>query len=229
MNLRLLKRLRRLGAASLLIVTCLCGAPAQAQSGVDQDRKVTLALKDSPLRAAIDALFQGSGLQYAIDPNVPNVPVTINLRDVGFQAALRILVRQAAVAVPGLTSSREGDVYMIRIRPPAPPVQLATEDVPPEYTDEESKPTWDRIVIQFNNVAVFVLAFGGQMLPTEADVLLGNQNGGQNGNGQSGGYGQQQGLGNNNNLFGNSNSFGSSNSFGNSNPFNSGNSYTGRF
>src|SRR5689334_7559484 len=94
------RRLRRALTAAILATVGLLGSvsPVRAQ---DPDRKVTLNLKDTPLRSAIDALFQGTGLQYAVDPNVPNVPLTITLRDVGLQAALRILIRQAALAVPG--------------------------------------------------------------------------------------------------------------------------------
>lgn len=80
------------------------------------DRKITLDLRDMPLRDAIALLFKGSGLQYAIDPNVPNVPITLNIRDISLPAALRLIVRQAAIEAPGLTVSKEGEVYLIQRR-----------------------------------------------------------------------------------------------------------------
>src|SRR5579862_1875396 len=92
-------------------------AGAAAGTGVGADKKVTLNLKDTPLRTAIDLLFAGSGLQYAVEPNVPNVPITLMIRDVTLQQALRLLVRLAAVQVPGLTSQRDGDIFIVRIRP----------------------------------------------------------------------------------------------------------------
>jgi hypothetical protein len=170
--------------------------PAFAQ---EAEKKVTLNLKDVPLRSAIDALFQGTGLQYSVDPNVPNVPVTLNIRDVGLQPALRILIRQAAVAVPGLTVSREGDIYVVKIRQAVTAPPPVAEDAPPEFGDQQTDVTWEKIPVQFNNVAVFVLAFGGQMLPTEADVLLGGGGGGgfggQGGGFGGGGFGGQGGFG----------------------------------
>jgi type II secretory pathway component GspD/PulD (secretin) len=131
--------------------------PAHAQ---DVDKKVTLNLKDIPLKSAIDALFAGTGLQYSVDPNVQNVPVNLTIRDVGLQAALRLLIRQAATLQPGLTFSKDGDIYVIKIRKEAPQSAAPTEEAPPEYTDQATEFNWERIPIQFNNVAVFTLAFG---------------------------------------------------------------------
>jgi hypothetical protein len=201
--------LAALGAAALGIT-----APTRARAQADGERKVTLNLKDVPLRSAVDALFQGSGLQYATAPNVPNVPITLNIREVPLQTALRALIRQAAVAVPGLTVSRSADLFEIRIRQRVPPTAEPAEDRAPEY-DVEAEPVWEKIPVQFNNVAVFVLAFGGQMLPTEADVLM--QSGGLGGMGGGyGGYGSQ-GLGQGGG-FGLGSTFGSGfgNGFGNS-------------
>src|SRR3569623_1561177 len=170
---------------SLAVMAVLAGmlmssGPARAQAP-NTDKKVTLNLKDVPLRSAIDALFQGTGLQYSVDPNVLNVPVTLNIRDIGLQAALRLLVRQAATAQPGLTFSKDGDIFVVKIRTEHPLPPPTTEDTPPEYTDQASEFTWEKIPIQFNNAAVFTLAFGGTMLPTEADVLMGMSGGGMGG------------------------------------------------
>src|SRR5687768_12353383 len=52
-------------------------------------KKVTVNFENTPLRTAIDLLFAGSGLQYSLDPNVQNVPVTLKVRDVSIQQALR--------------------------------------------------------------------------------------------------------------------------------------------
>ncbi|MCC2671641.1 MAG: hypothetical protein K0Q72_4112, partial [Armatimonadetes bacterium] len=166
--------------------------PARAQAP-DSDKKVTVNLRDIPLRSAVDSLFAGTGLQYSVDPNVMNVPVNLTLRDVGVQAALRLLVRQAASVQPGLTFSKDGDIYQIRVRQAvvAAPVP---EDLPPEFTAEKTEFTWEKIPIQFNNVAVFVMAFGGQMLPSEADVLMGGQGGGGM-NGMNGGMNGMNGGG----------------------------------
>jgi hypothetical protein len=202
--------LAKLGRATLALSLALVSvaplfgpAPVRAQ---EVEKKVTLNLKDVPLRDAIDALFRGTGLQFTVDPNVPNVPVTLNIRDVGLQQALRIMVRQAAVAVPGLVATRGGDIWEIRIRQAAPPPVADPLDRGPEYPENfDPNLTWEKIQIQFNNVAVFVLAFNGQMLPTEADVLLGGSGFG----GQGGGFGNQGGgFGNQGGGFGNQGGFG---------------------
>jgi len=181
--------------AGIVLSGSLMSAPAYAQAP-DADKKVTVNLKDIPLRAAIDALFAGTGYQYSVNPDVQNVPVNLNIRDIGLQPALRLLIRQAATAQPGLTFSKDGEIFVIKIRRenlnPLPPM----EDAPPEFTDEDTEFQWEKIPVQFNNVAVFVMAFSGQMLPTEADVLLGG-GGGMGGGmgGMGGGMGGMGGMG----------------------------------
>src|SRR5688500_15518456 len=138
------------GAALLAVTVALAPAPARAQ---DPDKKVTLNLRDTPLRDAINLLFTGSGLQYSVDPNVPNVPVTLNVRDTTLTQALRLIIKQAAGVAPGLTFNRDGDIYTVRIRPPmaaAPPDQ--GPEVPPEGLADASELVWEKIPIQFNDV-----------------------------------------------------------------------------
>ena len=186
---------RRLIALAAVAFACvsvgLSARPASAQgtaADAGADKKITLDLRDIPLRDAIGLLFKGSGLQYTIDPNIQNVPITLNIRDIALPAALRLIVRQAAVSMPGLTSAKEGDIYMVRIRQAAPTTAPPVEEAPPDQQASDQDLTWEKIPIQFNNVAVFALAFGGTMLPTEQDVLL-NSSGGGMGGGMGGGYG----------------------------------------
>jgi hypothetical protein len=183
---------RCLGASAAILMSLSLAAlpaPARAQdSAVSVERKITLDLRETPLRDAVALLFRGSGLQYAIDPNVTNVPITLNIRDVPLESALRLVIRQAASLVPGLTSTRDGNIYSVRIRQAAPMPQATLEEQPPEYTAGETELTWEKIPIQFNNVAVFALAFGGTMLPTEDMVIGGGMMGGGMG-GMGGGYG----------------------------------------
>src|SRR5438093_759422 len=100
----------------LLTAAMLAAAAAPGIVRADnEDRKVTLNLRDSPLRQAIELLFSGSGLQYSIAPNVPDVPINMNVRDINVQAALRLVVKQASIAAPGLTYSRDGDVFVVKV------------------------------------------------------------------------------------------------------------------
>src|SRR5687767_4883181 len=110
---------RRFGILSAVAVLALGfgmkSAPAYAQAP-DAEKKITINLKETPLRTAIDLIFAGTGYQYSIDPNVQNVPITLQLRDISLQQALRTIVRQAATVIPGLTQSKDGDLYNIKIR-----------------------------------------------------------------------------------------------------------------
>src|SRR5678809_546163 len=102
-------------AAAMLLAAGPAVSPARAQVApagqVAPDARVTLDLRETPLKDAVPLLFRGSGEQYTIASNVPNVPITLNIRDVSLPSALRLMVRQAASAVPGLVATREGGVY----------------------------------------------------------------------------------------------------------------------
>src|SRR5205823_5423669 len=66
------------------------GAQAGAQSALD--KPVNINLRDIPLKSALELLFQGTGLNYAVDPTVPNVLLTINLKDQPLRTALRTMI-----------------------------------------------------------------------------------------------------------------------------------------
>jgi hypothetical protein len=198
-----------LSAALLLAAPLAVRAQAPAAASA-ADPRVTLDLREIPLRDAIALLFKNTGFQYAVDPNVPNIPITLNIRDIALPSALRLIVRQAATQAQGLTTAKEGDVYLIRIRTAPAAAPPAEVDAPPDVAAGDQELTWEKVTIQFNNVAVFALAFGGTMLPTEQDVLLSSSN--SQGNGRSG-LGGNNGFGSGNGFGGNglgSSGFGSS-------------------
>jgi hypothetical protein len=58
-----------------------------------------------------------TGFQVVVEPNIPDIPLTLNVRDVSPDALLRIITRQAAISVPGLAAALEGNVVVIKIRP----------------------------------------------------------------------------------------------------------------
>lgn len=210
-------RMLRLEAVRVLLVALAMLALLAAIREVgaqtpNPDKKLEVNLQGTPLRDAIRLLFLNSGLQYSVDPNVPNVPIDLKLREVGLQQALRLVIRQAASSVPGLTSSREGDVYVIRIRTQTPTV-AASEDAgpPPEYTEGDAKMEWDRIPAQFIDIRAILIGLSGAgYVPTDAEVMMmsmgssanggmGGGMGGQNGFGNQSGFGNNQ-LGNNSGL-----------------------------
>jgi hypothetical protein len=85
-------------------------------SGGENGPKISADLRDVPLRQAVRLMLQGTGAQYAIEPNVPEVPVTIFLEDVEIPQALRLLVRVAAAAYPGITVRRDENVWVVGMR-----------------------------------------------------------------------------------------------------------------
>lgn len=132
--------------------------------------KVTLNLKDTPLRDALDLLFHGTRLQYSVDPNVPNPPINLTVRDQNVEAALKLILRQAATVVPGLTYSRESEVYIIKIRA----VKRTSFDDPtgsnPLVVQGREGLVWEKIPLGYIHVKMLTDLFGGQLLPTEAEI-----------------------------------------------------------
>jgi hypothetical protein len=81
-------------------------SPSLQDGPYGSQRKISIRLVETPLRAAIDAVFAGTGHQYAVNPDVPDVPINVEIRDLPFQTALRLILRIAARQVPGLTVSK---------------------------------------------------------------------------------------------------------------------------
>jgi hypothetical protein len=114
---------------------------------VPAERKITLSLRGVPLRAAVERLFEGTGEQFAINPDVQNVPITLELNGIGLHAALRLVLRQAAEKQPGLTFSKDGSIFLVKVRrdSPAPAV---VEEAPPEYSDTLILKSMQRVASQ---------------------------------------------------------------------------------
>src|SRR5438067_8128412 len=117
-------------------------APAQATSGV------TLSLRDVPLRTALETLFTGTGLQHAVEPAVPNYPITLDIRDVPFGTALRTLLRLA----PGVTYRKEGDIYIVGMRPAQVEQPTAGQDItPPEQTNPVADYQYEKAPLNYTH------------------------------------------------------------------------------
>ncbi len=165
-----------LAAAAALCLSTTSATPASAQTTPASDSaetRVSIQVRDVPFRSALDLIFRGSGRQFVIEPTVPNVPVTMQLRDIGLEPALRLLIRLAQSQAPGLMLRREGDVYMIGIRAPTPPSPQDAPDEAPEMTEQVQPVVWEKIRLQYLDYRLAALIFGGSFLPTEADLLGG--------------------------------------------------------
>jgi hypothetical protein len=162
------------------------------------DRMVSLNLRDTPLRTALQMLFEGSGQQHAVENSVPNVPITLQIRDIPFQTALRTLVRLA-----GVTFQKDGEIFIVRLRQPAP--EFTASIVEPPAPTETLAGTRDEVVekipINYLHPAIVAYLVGGQLIPTEDQVqpgfgggAYGGLGGSSAGNG-SGFYGSGGGAG----------------------------------
>jgi hypothetical protein len=113
-------------AVSILIwpLSALRQAPARGQATTGAEPRISLILHDTPLRTALERLFQPVGWQHAVAEAVPNVPVRLDLRDVTFTTALRVITRLA-----GAIYQKVEDVYVIDQHQPLP-VGPTTEAAP---------------------------------------------------------------------------------------------------
>lgn len=111
------------------------GIPLDNTLQVGAERTITLQLTAVPLREAIRRLFAITGEQFSINPDVPNVPVTLILSEVSSMAALRLILRAAALQAPGLTFSKDGDIAVVKVRHEKSGRTPALEEASPEFAE----------------------------------------------------------------------------------------------
>jgi type II secretory pathway component HofQ len=123
------------GLIFLLIVLVLT-VPAVAQvSGTSQDDTVNLDLKDVDVRAAIEALFRGTGKNYAIDPNVSGTVPSVQFRNVPFETALRNLTRSAGLVY---RIDNASNIYIISKKPDVSAVTSSVTSQLPSVSNSTS-------------------------------------------------------------------------------------------
>lgn len=125
-----MKRIEILAGVLLMLTFPLTASGQQAPDSA-KERTVTMQLQSVPLRSALDSLFKVSGYQYSVEPNVSNVPISVVMKDIGFDAALRQLISLAAVTQPGVYVEKKSGVYTIKTR-------------------DASKPAPDSVLVKFS-------------------------------------------------------------------------------
>ncbi len=117
--------------AHLLGVALLCLLPLT--SWAQNEKRVTIELKDAPITEAFDQLFKAAGENFVLMPGAPNVQwlnmrLTMRLMDVPFEKALSFLCE-----VAGLKWERKDGIYLISLisRPSVPSSVPAIPAVPP--------------------------------------------------------------------------------------------------
>jgi len=83
-----------------------------------RDMRISAEISQAPLRQSLKLILQGTGITYAVEPTVPDVPITLQLHDVDVIQALRLLTRLAATAHPGVTLRRSENIWIIGLRQP---------------------------------------------------------------------------------------------------------------
>jgi uncharacterized membrane protein YgcG len=94
------------------------GARTWAQ---EEERLITLELREAPLDAALRMLFRDTPYGFTLDPGISGT-VTVTLNEVTFSQALR-----AILDMNSLTYTKEGNLYLIKrqvevVNPPLPPI-----------------------------------------------------------------------------------------------------------
>src|SRR5579883_1909592 len=185
-------------AAGMLFVAAL-STPVRAQNAGDMpQRDVSINLQNGDIRSALDALFKGSGLNYTIDPSVTGT-ITISLRGVPFDVALRSILRAAN---PPLTYSVQDGVYQIKPRSnnyypntnPSNPSYNPSQ--PSETTPSTATAQAVRIPLLYADAAqLMTYAFGGGTVIPPLTQSMGTGSGGMGGMGGGMNMGGMSGMG----------------------------------
>ncbi len=102
-------RALRIAACLLVLVGVTVSAVAQEPTS-GGGPKVTLNLESASIADALKLLFRATGYNYTLDESVVQGYVTVSLKDVTFETALRTVLRAAN---PPLTYRVDGGVYII--------------------------------------------------------------------------------------------------------------------
>ncbi|MCC6484105.1 MAG: hypothetical protein IT209_04585 [Armatimonadetes bacterium] len=182
-------------------------APVSAQGSADaaagelRNKPITLELVNAPIRAAVQALFKFVPFNNTVASDVDG-SVTVSLRDVPFEQALRAILRANS---PQLTFRRsDNNLYEIQVKPTPDQSQLAqtpTTEEPAQETVEPEKRV-QKISLNFATAADIGQLFGATAVISRANqfTLGGGGMGGYGGmgggyGGMSGGYGGMGGFG----------------------------------
>ncbi|MEJ5253213.1 MAG: hypothetical protein WHX60_15145, partial [Armatimonadota bacterium] len=165
---------------ALRIAACLVVLLGAAVSVVAQDSggspKVTLNLESASIADALKLLFRATGYNYTLDESVVQGYVTVSLKDVTFETALRTVLRAAN---PPLTYRVDGGVYIIS--PKVETYDTTTVETPVEEPSQPQVRT-EKITLQHLDSLAIAQVLGG------GAVSL-NQSGWTYSSGGYGGYG----------------------------------------
>ncbi len=192
MKRRVYKVLLMVMATAMFLGIC---ALAFAQDAV---KNVSLDLKDVDVKAAIESLFRGTGMNFTIDQDVTGSIPSLSIQGVTFDVALKSLTKTA-----GLTYRKDNGIYQIQKKQPVTEVTSgATPTTTTDLAAVDATTTPEVIIdkIPLNHVG--------------ASELLGYLNGSGGTNGSGGGGFGGGGFGNQGGGFGGGSPYGGGGSYG---------------
>lgn len=161
-------------------------ARAQETPPAPKPGLVTMELRDAPLRATLEQLFERAGVQYSLNGAMPGF-VTMKLQDQPFETALTLILRAAPVP---LTFAVEDGVYLVQPRK-APLPATVTVDAPPAPASAPAR-VWERIELVHIDPMDLAAALGLNVLIRNFSRMTGAAGGGFSGRapGAGNGFGQ---------------------------------------
>jgi len=168
-------------------------AMSKATLAQNPNDKISLDLKDAPIRSTLELAFKQAGIKnYVIDNEVAGF-ITMTITDQPFENSLKLIMRAASIP---LTYVKENDIYIVKVR-------KITEFKPAPLPDFTSAPpvssvVFERIPLTFIDPLDLVSAFGNILYIRQFTRYGGNSGGfGMGGGmmGQNGGFGGMNGMG----------------------------------
>ena len=175
-------RMKWLWVLALLALVLGTAGPASSQQGGGETPRITLNLESASIADALKMLFRSVGYNYTLDESVVGGYVTVSLKDVTFETALRTILRSAN---PPLTYRVDGGVYIITPKVETP------ELVGTEYTSEElpqPQVRTEKITLQHLDSLAIAQLLGGTAIALNQTGWT-YSGGGYGGFGGYGGYG----------------------------------------
>ena len=175
-------RMKWLWVLALLALVLGTVSPVYSQQGGGESPRITLNLESASIADALKLLFRSVGYNYTLDESVVGGYVTVSLKDVTFETALRTILRSAN---PPLTYRVDGGVYII-----TPKVETYETTTAEPTVEEQPQPQvrTEKIVLQhLDSLAVAQLLGGTAIALNQTGWTY--SGGGYDGYGGWGGYG----------------------------------------
>jgi hypothetical protein len=83
---------------------------------VVQPHIVTCNFKQTPLRTALKGIYRGSGYEYSVLPDVPDVKITLKIKKLPLRSAIRQFVRTVKKLVPQFHVDMDTQLFVYKLR-----------------------------------------------------------------------------------------------------------------